>query len=157
MIRTLHPLCLLALSAAAILTGCAPAPPRPEPARTDPTKAAWYAVTVEQLAVLNGEAESLLKKGDAEQAGAMIATGQPLANRLLSVPRPTLSAMEAASDLESLYGRILLSKGQLGWARLSFQKNVARWRNWTPQTPETARRLKKAQAAVAECDRRLAE
>jgi hypothetical protein len=65
--------------------------------------------------------------------------------------------MEAASDLDQLYGRMLLANHHYGWARLLFQKNLARWKNWTPQTPETARRSKLAASAIAECDRRLAE
>jgi hypothetical protein len=34
-----------------------------------------------------------------------------------------------------------------------FQKNVTRWKNLEPQTPETARRLKLALDARFECDR----
>jgi hypothetical protein len=75
--------------------------------------------------------------------------------RLLSVQRPTLDAAEAASDLDDLYGRMLLANRHYGWARLQFQKNVARWKHWMPQTKETARRLKQAESAIAECDRRL--
>jgi hypothetical protein len=52
---------------------------------------------------------------------------------------------------------MLLSNRNYGWARLFFQKNQARWRNWTPQTPDTAARLKEAQSAIAECDRRMSE
>jgi hypothetical protein len=52
---------------------------------------------------------------------------------------------------------MLLANHNYGWARMTFQKNVVRWKNWQPQTPESARRLKLAQAAVAECDRRMAE
>ena len=40
-------------------------------------------------------------------------------------------------------------------ARMLFQKNIVRWKTWTPQTADTARRLRQAQEAVAECDRRL--
>ena len=36
---------------------------------------------------------------------------------------------------------------------LLFQKNVTRWKTWKPQTPETERRLKEANADIAECDR----
>ena len=76
-------------------------------------------------------------------------------SRLLSVPRPTLEATEAASDLDDLYGRMLLANRHYGWARLQFQKNLARWRHWQPETSETVRRLEKAKAAIAECDRHL--
>ncbi len=65
--------------------------------------------------------------------------------------------MEAASDLDQLYGRMLFAEQNYGWARLQFQKNVARWRNWRPPTPETARRLKLAASAIAECDRQLSK
>jgi hypothetical protein len=50
---------------------------------------------------------------------------------------------------------MLLANRHYGWARLQFQKNVARWKHWMPQTKETARRLKQAESAIAECDRRL--
>jgi hypothetical protein len=85
----------------------------------------------------------------------LIQTGEPLATRLLSVRNPTLAAMEDASDLDDLYGRMLLSNRNYGWAMLFFQKNQARWKNWKPQTPDTAARLKEAQSQIAECDRRL--
>jgi hypothetical protein len=82
---------------------------------------------------------------------------QPLAKRLISVPRPTLAATEAASDLDQLYGQMLFSNRNYGWARLLFQKNLARWKYWTPRTPETAARLKRAQAEIADCDRRIGQ
>jgi hypothetical protein len=50
---------------------------------------------------------------------------------------------------------MLLSNRNYGWARLFFQKNLARWKNWKPQTPDTAARLKQAQEAIAETDRQL--
>jgi hypothetical protein len=34
-----------------------------------------------------------------------------------------------------------------------FQKNLARWRNWKPETAETARRSQQAKDEIAECDR----
>jgi hypothetical protein len=77
--------------------------------------------------------------------------------RLLSVPRPTLEAAEAASDLDQLYGRMLLSNRHYGWARLMFQKNLARWKHWQPQTPETSRRFQQAVSAIAECDKHILE
>ena len=92
-----------------------------------------------------------------DRAAAIITDSQPVLNRLLSVPRPTLEAMEAVSDSDDLYGRMLLANRHYGWARLAFQKNVTRWTAWRPQTPETARRLKLASAGLAECDRRLQE
>lgn len=139
--------------AAALLTGCAPAPA--DPPKPDPAAEAWYGQTVEQLAASTREAESLLRRGKSDQAAAIITKGQPLMSRLLSAPRPTLAAMEAVSDLDDLYGRMLLANRHYGWARLLFQKNSARWKNWTPQTPETLRRRKLADAATAECDARL--
>jgi hypothetical protein len=142
---------LLAILAAALLTGCESAPP---PQR-DATKEAWYSETVEQLAGMNREAESSFASGKSDQAAALIEKGQPLMSRLLSVRRPTLEATEAASDLDDLYGRMLLANRHYGWARLQFQKNLARWRHWQPQTPESARRLEKAKTAIAECDRHL--
>lgn len=144
---------LLAILAAALLTGCAPAP---APQR-DATKEVWYGEATQQLAAMNREAESFFESGRSDQAAAMIEKGQPLMARLLAVPRPTLEATEAASDLDHLYGRMLLANRHYGWARLLFQKNLARWRHWQPQTPESARRLQQAEFAIAECDRHIVE
>ena len=144
---------MIAILAAALLTACesAPAP------RRDATKEAWYSETVRQLVGMNREAESFFESGKSDQAAALIEKGEPLMSRLLSAPRPTLEATEAASDLDDLYGRMLLANHHYGWARLQFQKNLARWRHWQPQTPEAARRLQQAKSAIAECDRHLVE
>ena len=47
--------------------------------------------------------------------------------------RPPLEAMEAAADNENLYAGMLLANKNFGWARLSYQKNVSRWKNWRPR------------------------
>ena len=141
----------------ALLAACAPAPapvPKPPP---DPTTEAWYGPVTAQLAAMNREAEALLRDGKSDPAAAIITQGQPLSLRLLAAPRPTLAAMEAASDLDHLYATMLLANKNYGWARLAFQKNVSRWKNWRPQTPDTARRLKAARDGIAECDRRLGQ
>jgi hypothetical protein len=148
---------LLAIIAAMILAGCAPAPPPIQPSQIDATREDWYGKSVDQLAAMDLQAESWLGRGKADEAAAIITAGEPIANRLIAVPRPTLAAMEAASDLDNLYGRMLLSNRNYGWARIVFQKNLARWRTWKPQTDETARRLKLTEAAIAECDRRMVE
>ncbi len=142
-----------------VLAGCAPAPaPAPPPkAAVDPVTEAWYGVAGTELAAVNREAEGLLREGKDDQAATAITKGQALAARLLAAPRPTLAAMEAASDLDQLYARMLLSNRNYGWARLTYQKNASRWKNWRPQTGETARRLKLAQDGIAECDRRIAQ
>ena len=87
---------LLAILAAALLAACesAPAPPR------DATKEPWYSETVQQLVGMNRDAKSFFKSGKSDQAAALIEKGQPLMSRLLLVPRPTLEATEAASDLD---------------------------------------------------------
>jgi hypothetical protein len=110
---------------------------------------------VEQLVGLAREAEASAKSGRADEAAALIKKAQPLANRVMAVPRPTLAAATAASDVDQLYGQMLMSNGHYGWARLEFQKDVARWTHWRPQTEETAKRRKAAEAAIAECDRRM--
>ena len=139
------------------LAACAP-PSRPvEQAKPEPTAEAWYPETIQKLAALNRDAETLFQSGKFDAASATVTKAQPLENRLLSVPRPTLPAMEAASDLDDLYGRMLLRNRQYGWARDFFQKNVIRWKTWKPQTADTERRWKQATAAVAECDRGLAQ
>jgi hypothetical protein len=143
------------LAVAVVLAGCSSAPSPGGVSRLDETKDAWYAETLNQLVTLNREAEQLLQQGQSDQASALITKGQPLMNRLLAVRQPTLAAMEAASDLDDLYGRMLLANRHYGWARLQFQKNQARWTNWRPQTAETERRRKQAQDQIAECDRHL--
>jgi hypothetical protein len=150
---------MLAIIAVVVLAGCAPAPaPAPvEQAKPDLTAAEWYAPATEQLKTLNREAESLFQSGRFDEASAAITKGQPLESRLLQATHPTLAATEAASDLDDLYGRMLLHNQQYGWARSTFQKNVMRWKHWKPETPDTAQRLKTATEAVAECDRRLAQ
>ena len=87
---------LLAILAAALLAACesAPAPPR------DATKEPWYSETVQQLVGMNRDAESFFESGKSDQEAALIEKGQPLMSRLLLVPRPTLEATEAASDLD---------------------------------------------------------
>jgi hypothetical protein len=148
---------MLAIAAMAVLAGCASAPPPVEAPKPDLTAAEWYAPATAQLAAIDREAEALLRSGRFEQAAAAITKGQPLAARVLEAAHPTLAAMEAASDLDDLYGRMLLHNQQYGWARSTFQKNVMRWKHWKPETPETAQRLKTAADAVAECDRRLTQ
>lgn len=142
------------LIAALLLTACSqpPAAPRPAP---DETKLPWYGKSVDELAALDRDASQAFAAGNRDQAAALIEKGEPMMNRLLAVPRPTLAATEAASDLDELYGRMLLTNRHYGWARLQFQKNLARWKHWQPQTPETARRLALAQSQIAECDTHL--
>jgi hypothetical protein len=145
---------ILPAAAIVLLSGCGSAP---APGERDEIKQSWYGQTVVQLAAINRQAESSFQNGQPDQAAALIQKGEPLQSRLLSVNRPTLEAMEAVSDLDDLYGRMLLSNHHYGWARLFFQKNVARWKHWNPQTEETARRLKDADAEIAECDKHLTE
>jgi len=142
---------------AILLAACAPAPapaPKPPP---DPVTEDWYAPATAQLATMNRQAEVLLREGKSDRAAAVITSAQSWAGRLLAAPDPTLGAMEAASDLDQMYAAMLLGNQNYGWARLFFQKNVSRWKNWRPQTVETARRLKLAQDGIAECDRRMGQ
>lgn len=142
------------IAAACLLAACESAPP-PRAEQKDQTKEPWYSQLVEQLAAQNREVMRLEKEGKADAAAALIQQGEPMASRLLAVPRPTLAAMIDASDLDDLYGQMLLSNRNYGWARLFFQKNLARWKHWPEQTQDTAARLKQAQDAIAECDRRM--
>ena len=139
----------------ALLASCSAPPPPVQPVRVDPTTESWYNPAVEEAARLSREAELLFRQGKGDAAGEMVQKGQTLVSRLLAAPRPTLPAMQVAGALDDLYGRMLLASGNVGWARLQFQKNVGRWKNWRPQTEETARRRKQAEQRIAECDRRL--
>jgi hypothetical protein len=144
--------------AAILLCGCASSPPPPAVTKAlpDPVSEEWYGRAVRDLTALNEETARSFRAGRADAAGETVSKGQPLAKRLLEVPRPSLAAMEAASDLDDAYGRILLAKHNAGWARMVFQKNVVRWTAWKPQTEESARRRKEAAAKVAECERAIA-
>jgi hypothetical protein len=142
---------------AAVLTACSPAPQRAMHPKPDPTKEAWYCENISQLAAMSREAETLLHHNARDQAAAVITRSQPLIQRLLSVARPTLAAMEAVSDSDQLYGQMLIGNRHYVWARVFFQKNATRWTLWTPQTPDTARRLKMAHAGIAECERHIDE
>jgi hypothetical protein len=144
------------LALAALLAACAPPPKAAAPAPPDPTADPAYAQAVDELATLARQATQFLDTGRNDRAAAIITAGQPLITRVLAAPHPTLAAMEAASDLDQLYGRMLLANKNYGWARLQFQKNLSRWDHWRPQTDESARRKKQAEAAIAECDRELA-
>jgi hypothetical protein len=146
----------IVILAAVVAAGCG-APPKPvvEAPKPDPVKESWYAPAVAELAGLNRDAERLLRAGKKDDAASAVTKGQEIANKLLTAPYPTLEAMEAASDTDDLYGRMLLLNGNVGWARLQFQKNVVRWKAWKPATEETLRRRKHAEEEIAECDRRL--
>ena len=101
------------------------------------------------------EADEAFKKGDADKAAALIEQAEPIEKKLVSVAHPTLQAAEAASDLDDLYGRMLLKNHHYGWARLEFQKNLSRWKHWTPSTAESERRYQQAAARIAECDQQM--
>jgi hypothetical protein len=142
------------LLAACLLLACGPAPKiEPAPAATPETVAP---ADIERLSGLNRQAREAFQKGKGDAAAALIEQAEPIAKRILSVPEPGLAATEAASDLDQLYGDMLLSNNNVGWARMLYQKNLARWKYWKPPTPESAARLKQAQDSIAACDRRIA-
>jgi hypothetical protein len=142
------------LLAAALLAGCGPSAPS-EANKVDPTTESWYPDTTQRLAKMDRAAEQLFDAGRPQEAAAIITSAQSLQTRLLAAPRPTLEAMEAVADLDQIYGRMLISNGYYGSARLLFQKNITRWKNWKPQSADTERRFKDASAAIAECDRHM--
>jgi hypothetical protein len=149
----------IAIMPALLLAACAtaPAPAPVAKVAVDPVTEGWYAPATAELAAMNRQARKLLQDGKSDQAAALITKGQALAGRLLAAPRPTLAAMEAASDLDQMYAEMLLANRNYGWARLAFQKNVSRWKTWRPQTEDTERRLKLARDGIAECDRRIGQ
>ena len=152
--KTLRPILAIWLL---FLPACAPAPSQQPAAQAKPDVSAepWYAPAAEQLAGMARDAAAAYQAHRTQDAARIITQSQPASNRLLAAPRPTLTAMQAASDLDDLYGRMLMDDHRYGWARLQFQKNVTRWKHWEPSTEDSARRLKQAQDAIAECDRRL--
>lgn len=137
-------------------SACSPQATPPHASAIAPVNDPAYRQSVDELSALNRRAGDLVKSGKPDAAADLMVKGEELSKRLLAAPRPTLAAVEAASDLDELYGRMLLTNHNAGWARLMFQKNVVRWKYWKPETPETAARLKRAQEDIAECDRRIA-
>ncbi len=104
---------------------------------------------------MDRKAEQLYASGKADAASALIEQGELIQTRLLTVPRPTLDATKAASDLDELYGRMLFGNRHYGWARLQFQKNLVRWKRWRPETAESISRRKRAQDLIDDCDRKI--
>ena len=141
---------------AILLVGCGDSDEKPAKPR-DPTTESWYGPAVEELNSLNQQARAAIAKGKQDEAAFEIQKGEEISTRIISVPRPTLDATIAAADVDQLYGQMLFSNHNYGWARLFFQKNLARWKVWRPQTDDTARRYKEAAAEIAECDRKIEE
>ena len=139
----------------AFALACGEPPKKVEVVKPDPASEAAYGEAVAQLEGLVREAKSLISAHKPDAAAAAITKGEPISARVLAAPHPTLAAMEAASDLDQLYGRMLFANGNYGWARMTFQKDRSRWLHWQPQTPETERRKKSAETAMAECDRAI--
>ena len=141
---------LAALLVASILTGCSdPQPPAPK----DPTTTSEYRDSIKELVTLNRQANDAFNKGKPDDASGLVQKGEPIESNILAPIHPTLAAMEAASDLDDLYGRMLLSNKHYEWAQFEFQKNLGRWKHWVPETPDTVARLKRAEEQIAECDK----
>ena len=143
------------LLAAALLAGCGPSAPAAKAPKVDPTTEAWYGEGTLRLANMDRAAEQYFQAGRSQEAAAIISGAQSLQSRLLAAPRPTLEAMEAIADLDRIYGKVLISNGYFGEARLLFQKNITRWKTWKPQNPETERRLQEANSDIAVCDKHM--
>ncbi len=135
---------------AVVLSACSTAPKQ-----QDPTTSATYRKDVQELAQLAHQADDAFKAGKSDDAAALIEKAQPVMKRVLEVPRPTLDAALAASDIDDLYGRMLFSNHHYGWAQMMFQKNLSRWKHWDPPNEETARRLKQAESEIAECTKKM--
>lgn len=138
-----------------VLAGCGTAPVAKKADVPDPTREAWYGNAVKELAAVSRDATQAYAQGKPDRASTLIEQGEGIARRLLAVPRPTIAAAEAASDLDDLYARMLFGNRHYGWARLQFQKNLARWKHWVPKTDEVDARLKIAEKGIADCDRKI--
>ncbi len=141
-----------------LLLACGACSTAPSPAtlsQHDPTSDGWYGTATEQLAALSKNASEAYAQGKTDAASALIEQGETVAARLMAVPRPTLPAAQAASDLDDLYGRMLFKNRHYGWARLQFQKNLARWKHWQPQTADARQRLRAAESAINLCDSKI--
>ncbi len=145
----------IAVVLAMVLGACSKAPAPSSAAPHNATSDPWYRTATEELIHLSRGASDAYAQGNSDKASALIEQGEPVASRLLAVPKPTLQAARAASDLDELYGKMLFKNRHYGWARLQFQKNLARWKHWQPQTPDTAARWRAAQTAIDDCDKKL--
>jgi len=141
------------LCCALALAACGPAPQPVKQVERDATEEDWYKPAIAELSDLARRGDVLFRKGDQDGAAALIEKGTAIEGKLLSARQPPLDAMEAASDLDQLYGDMLKTNHNCGWATQFYQKNLSRWKHWPEQTPETKRRFKLAQDAIAECDR----
>jgi hypothetical protein len=146
---------IFTLAACLMAAACGPAPAPQPKAQGDPTAEASYTHAVSELAALNREARAAFDAHKPDEAAALIERGEPLSKQLMGAPRPTLAATEAVSDLDRLYADMLFSNRNYGWARMLYQRNLSRWKYRVPQTPETERLRKQAEASMAECDRRI--
>ena len=153
MLPTRNALLILLLG---LLTACSQGPAE-APIKANPVEGAWYGEVLGQVKDLRAKAAKLVQEGKKDEAAAALKSAGPLVQRLLTVPSPTLEAALAASDIDQLYAQMLAGNRHYGWARMVFQKDAARWRNWTPQTEESLRRRKMAEAGMAECDRAIAK
>jgi len=153
MLPTRNALLILLLG---LLTACSQGPAE-APIKANPVEGAWYGEVLGQVKDLRAKAAKLVQEGKKDEAAAALKSAGPLVQRLLTVPSPTLEAALAASDIDQLYAQMLAGNRHYGWARMVFQKDAARWRNWTPQTEESLRRRKIAEAGMAECDRAIAK
>lgn len=135
-----------------LLASCGAPPPAPK-AEADPAAGPAYMRAIEELAGLNRSAATHLAKGNRAEAGALIERGEPFSRQLLAIPRPSLAALEAVSDRDQMYAEMLMANRHWTHARQMLLKNVHRWRNWKPETPDTIRRREAAEKGIAECDR----
>lgn len=140
--------------AVSLWVSCA-APNKQAPPAADPLQSPEYRATLEQVQTLNQRAQEHWQKGERDPAAQLLKQAQPLVQRLLESRRPPLAAFEAASDFDQLYANMLMSNRHFPWARQMFMTDVVRWRNWKPETEDTVRRRKVAEAGVAACDKAM--
>ena len=143
------------LAAALLCSACSTTPIPAKPLPRDPSTEAWYATATAELTELTSQAKQDFESGKIDAASVLIQQGETVSARLLSIPRPTSAALEATSDLDELYGQMLFRNRHYGWARLQFQKNLARWKHLPPQTANSASRLAAAQLEIDQCDRAI--
>ncbi len=124
--------------------------------RADPVLQPAYLQAAARLQALNREARAHFAAGRTKEAARLVNDGQPLSKQLLAASRPSLLAMEAVSDRDQLYADMLLANRHYGHARQMYQRNVARWKHWRPQTASTRQRLGDAEAAIIRCDQAIA-
>jgi tetratricopeptide (TPR) repeat protein len=118
----------------------------PDPPRSLRERAAWASAWIQK-------GREAFAQGRRDEAAGIVTRTQAVTRELLQLPRPPIVALHAATEADLLYGDMLRANRHWADARFLYQKNVNRWKSWSPASGYSKQRVDQALAAVAECDR----